>query len=193
MKPNGNNPNTHPELAIELVVTPYNNLVSSFANKKVLFFLSATVFILVASNTPKSKIYQYPPLTIGVARWRHESGPILDIQDETYTTITERLEEKMLSNVTLVEIPTALKNANDVDAVAAEFGVDVIVWGWYDEVSIRGFVDLANATQENGLTNSLGAFLENGGSTETIRVLQVLSEFDYIGDGVFFCVPRWTP
>jgi hypothetical protein len=193
MKPNENNPNIHPELALERVDTPFNNLVSSFASTKVLFFLSAVVFILVASNTPKSEIYQYPPLTIGVARWRHESGPILDIQDETYTTITERLEEKMLSNVTLVEIPTALKNANDVDAVAAEFGVDVIVWGWYDEVSIRGFVDLANATQEDGLTNSLGAFLENDGSTETIRVLQVLSEFDYIEDGVFFCVPRWTP
>ena len=172
----------------------YQKLSKAVINIKTLFFSSAFILIFIsASYTDKPDVYIYPDLVIGIAQWRHENGPMMSIQEETFLNLTEKLDSMALSKVSVVKIPAALQNANDVNSIAAEFNVDVIVWGWYDEAAVRGFVDLANATQEDGLSNSLNAFLENGGSTEAIRVLKVLSEFDYFEDGVFFCVPRWTP
>jgi hypothetical protein len=87
----------------------------------------------------------------------------------------------------------ALNNAHDVDAIADQYGVNLLVWGWYDEVAVRGYVDLAHATTKDGMGNSLSQFLEDGNNTGVIRVLKILSAFDYEVDGVGFCVPRWTP
>lgn len=131
-------------------------------------------------------------LRVGVAEWRRDGGGVQDVQQRTHQRLQAALEIIEL-DVEIIDLPIQLRNAADVDAVAAEYDVDVLVWGWYDEVAVRGYVDLANATEENGMTNSLAQFLKNGGSPEVIRVLNALSNFDYIEDGVCFCVPRWTP
>ena len=85
---------------------------------------------------------------------------IQNVQQSTYDTLITELADLQLANVTVEMIPAALQNVNDVNPVAAEYQVDVIVWGWYDDVAVRGYVDLANATQDDGLTNSLNAFLK---------------------------------
>jgi hypothetical protein len=133
------------------------------------------------------------PLVIGVAEWRHESGPVVDVQNTALNAVTRLIDTTELAEVLVVKLPVSLDNASQVDQLAAEHDVDMILWGWYDPVAIRSYVDLANATEENGLTNSLGAFLENGGSTQAIRVLKLLSELEYEQEGLYFCVPRWTP
>ena len=158
-----------------------------------LFTCAFIFFITYSSHIEKPEVYIFPDLVVGVAQWRHESGPVMGIQEETFLNLTEKLDSMALTKVTVIKIPAVLQNANDVDSIAAEFEVNVIIWGWYDEVAVRGYVDLANATQEDGIINNLSAFLENGESTEVIQVLKVLSEFDYFEDGVNFCVPRWTP
>jgi hypothetical protein len=84
-------------------------------------------------------------------------------------------------------------NAQAIDALAARYDVDVILWGWYDQEMVWSYVDLARATDSSGRTNSLAAFLEKGGSPEAVRVMQILSAFDYDQDGAYFCVPRWSP
>jgi len=132
-------------------------------------------------------------LDVGIAQWRQAGGPKTNIQQNTYIRLSEALEALNLDEVALVKVPSFLKNADDVDRIASQFGVDVLVWGWYDEIAVRGYVDLANATEENGMTNSLAAFLKNGGNPNIIQVLNTLSDFDYVEDGVSFCVPRWTP
>ena len=132
-------------------------------------------------------------LRIGIAQWRQDGSITLDVQQSTYQQLMQALEPLELNSVFIVLLPTSLSNAKDVDAVAAAYNVDVVVWGWYDEIAVRGYVDLANSTAEDGMTNDLQTFLERGGSTETIRVLKTLSEFDYYDDGVSFCVPRWNP
>jgi len=134
-----------------------------------------------------------PPLTIGVARWRHEGGAVRDVQERTYSRITEELKDHHLTNVSVVRIDAVLKNADEVDSVAAESKVEVVIWGWYDDTAVRGYVDLANATRDDGMTNCLSTFLERGGNTNVIRVLNILSDFDYAQDSISFCVPRWTP
>lgn len=131
-------------------------------------------------------------LRVGVAQWRQDGGAQQDVQQRTRNRLVEALEDLQL-DIEIVAVPVHLENADDVDAVTAAYDVDVLVWGWYDETAVRGYVDLANATEENGMTNSLAQFLENGGSPEVIRVLNALSSFDYIEDGVCFCVPRWNP
>jgi len=131
-------------------------------------------------------------LLVGIARWRYDGGPSQDVQEQTFSNLVQKLKDVDL-DVEVSKIPAVVKNANDIDAVASEYGVDVLIWGWYDEVAVRGYVDLADATEENGMTNSLGQFLENDGNTDVIRVLKTLSGFDYDRDGVYFCVPRWKP
>jgi hypothetical protein len=150
-----------------------------------LLFLNSAVSIRPGAPTQER-------LLVGIARWRHDAGPSQDVQEQTFNNLVRKLKDVDLG-VEVIKIPSAVNNANDVDAVAAQYGADVLIWGWYDEVAVRGYVDLANATEENGMTNSLGQFLENGGNTDVIRVLKTLSGFDYDRDGVYFCVPRWTP
>jgi hypothetical protein len=134
-----------------------------------------------------------PPLVIGVASWRHVDGPIIEVQENTYQRLTREIEQMGLDDVSVIRLPVSLKNALDADTIGSKFNVDVVVWGWYDNIAVRGYVDLVNATRADGLTNCLTTFLERGGNTNVIRVLKVLSEFDYYQDGVSFCVPRWTP
>ena len=129
---------------------------------------------------------------IGVASWRNGGGEFQDVQGQTYDRLVPALQDLGME-VGIIKIPAELNNAGDVEAIAAAYGVDVLIWGWYDQTAVRGYVDLANATEQNGMTNSLGQFLENGGDTDAIRVLKVLSGFDYEEDGVYFCVPRWKP
>ena len=150
-----------------------------------LFLLSAVRFVPQVAAEEK--------LVVGVAAWRCDGGAQQDVQELTYQRLLQGVLEKKLEHVEVIKIPAALNSARDVDEVARRFHVDVITWGWYDEIAVRGYVDLANATEENGMTNSLAQFLENGGNTEVIQVLKVLSDFDYYQDGVSFCVPRWTP
>ncbi|MEN8241993.1 MAG: hypothetical protein ABFS17_08740 [Chloroflexota bacterium] len=133
------------------------------------------------------------PLVIGIAQWRQDSGSFIDVQERAYATLNNQISQAELSNVTLEKLPVYLDNAMQVDDVAAEYAVDMILWGWYDPTAIRSYVDLANATQDDGLTNSLAAFLEHGGSTQAVRVLILLSTLDYDLNGLYFCVPRWTP
>jgi len=129
---------------------------------------------------------------VAIAQWRHAGGAYQEVQQRTQARLMDALAELDL-NVNVTTIPVELQNANDVDVVASMYGADVLVWGWYDGTAVRGYVDLANATEENGMTNSLGQFLENGGSPEVIRVLNALNDFDYQQDGISFCIPRWTP
>jgi hypothetical protein len=190
--------NTRNTSLLNAFIKKFFFFLNHFVNNPKHLIFSSAIILIVFSNQfqqkPISEEYNlYPPLVVGVADWRYEGGERQNIQQNIYNTLVNRLDDLSLKNVAAVQIPVALDNANDVDRVAAEFGVDVIVWGWYDEVGVRGFVDLADATQEDGLTNSLDVFLKRGGSTEAIRVLKVLSEFAYIEDGVVFCVPRWTP
>ncbi len=152
-----------------------------------------TLLIISCSNASKDR-YQgddYPKLMVGVAQWRYEGGPELDIQEHTYDRLLEAIST--LKNVTLVRIPISLENADAVDLVTLQYQLDVLVWGWYDKSAVRGYVDLAKATTGDGKTNSLSIFLENGGSTEAIHVLKALSKFEYQEDGVSFCIPRWAP
>jgi hypothetical protein len=136
---------------------------------------------------------QITPLVIGVAEWRQESGSFIDVQDNAYNTLNELIANAGLSEVTVIKLPVSMANARMADEIATKYKVDMILWGWYDPVAVRSYVDLADATDENGLSNSLDAFLKRGGSTQTIRVLKLLSELDYNQTGLYFCVPRWTP
>jgi hypothetical protein len=134
-----------------------------------------------------------PSLRIAVAEWRQEGGPSRDLQSEVYDILVGRLAPLGLAATSVIQIPEAISNAEAIDAVAAKYGVDMVVWGWYDQEAVWSYVDLARATDGAGRTNSLAAFLERGGHTEAVRVLQVLSAFDYDQDGAYFCVPRWSP
>lgn len=134
-----------------------------------------------------------PPLVIGVASWRHVDGPIVEVQENTFQRLSHEIEQMGLEEVSILRLPVSLNNALDADAIGSKFNVDVVVWGWYDEIAVRGYVDLVNATRTDGMTNCLSTFLERGGNTNVIRVLKVLSNFDYDQDSVSFCVPRWTP
>jgi hypothetical protein len=134
-----------------------------------------------------------PSLVVGVALWRNVGGPERDIQGQTYDRLVEALGQRPLGHVAVVKVPVELRNADEVDSIVRRHGVDVLIWGWYDEIGIRGYVDLADSTTADGMANSLAAFLENGGSPDAIWVLDVLGEFSYLQDGVSFCVPRWTP
>lgn len=136
---------------------------------------------------------QITPLVIGVAEWRHESGPTDNVQERAFQAVTRLISETELAEVSVIKLPIWLENANQAEEIAAQYGVDMILWGWYDPVAIRSYVDLANATDESGLTNSLDAFLKNGGSSQAVRVLILLSELEYEQEGLYFCVPRWTP
>jgi hypothetical protein len=134
-----------------------------------------------------------PPLVIGIASWRHVDGPIVEVQENTFQRLSREIGQMGLDDVSVKRLPVSLNNALDADTVGSNFNVDVVVWGWYDSVAVRGYVDLVNATRIDGMTNCLSTFLERGGNTNVIRVLKVLSDFDYYQDGVSFCVPRWTP
>ena len=177
---------------MEKIIKVIRKTQSLFTLKTILF-LGAIFAIFTTAAQGTIEHYKHPSLVVGVAQWRYEGGSLQNIQTPIYELLLERIGSLGLNNVEVIKIPTSLNNANDVDGIAEEYKVDVIVWGWYDETASRSFVDLANATQADGMTNSLGQFLENGGSTEVIRVLKVLSQFDYYEDGVFFCVPRWAP
>ena len=171
--------------------------VKSIFQVKHLFFLSL-VLVLVPINlsddvSPEITQNQNAPLVIGIAQWRQDGGPSIDVQERAFSTLNGQINEAGMSNVTLVKLPENLDNARQVDQIAAKFGVDMILWGWYDLTAIRSYVDLANATQDDGLSNSLDAFLDHGGSTQAVRVLILLSSLDYDLDGLYFCVPRWTP
>ena len=151
-------------------------------------------FILYFSSSAVRSQNQNPnSLIIGIAEWRNAGGQWINIQQSTFDHLVEKLQMLHLDDVQVVQVPTILENAEWVDQVTASYGIDVLVWGWYDEVAVRGYVDLANATDEDGMTNSLSAFLKHDGNPTVIRVLNVLSEFDYYQDGVSFCVPRWNP
>ncbi len=159
--------------------------------KLILLGLMAVVFIQPVDHSGVTA--SIPPLVIGVASWRHVDGPVIDVQERTYQQLGAEIKQIGLDEVSVVRLPVSLKNALDVDAIGSKFNVDMVVWGWYDEIAIRGYVDLVNATRADGMTNCLTTFLERGGNTNVIRVLKILSEFDYYQDGVSFCVPRWTP
>jgi len=122
-------------------------------------------------------------LIVGVARWRQEGSTTFAVQQSTYKRPVQALESLDQESVSIVQAPASLNNADDVDAIAARYNADVIVWGWCDEMAVRGYVDLANATRADGMTNDLQTFLDRGGSPETMRVLKALSEFDYYEDG----------
>jgi hypothetical protein len=170
---------------------------SIFKSKHVLWILFVLLLVPITlrdtSDSPTVSASQITSLVIGVAEWRQESGPFIDVQENAYDMLNELITNAGLNEVTAIKLPVSLANASMADRVAAEFGVDMILWGWYDPVAIRSYVDLADATDENGLANSLDAFLKRGGSTQTIRVLKLLSELDYNQTGLYFCVPRWTP
>jgi hypothetical protein len=134
-----------------------------------------------------------PPLVIGIANWRHIDGPIVEVQENTIQRLSREIGQMGLDDVSVIRLPVSLNNALDADTVGSKFNVDVVVWGWYDNIVVRGYVDLVNATRIDGMTNCLSTFLERGGNTNVIRVLKVLGDFDYYQDGVSFCVPRWTP
>jgi hypothetical protein len=170
------------------VAEPVLRMVKRFG-----FLLLLFLILPVVQKETEAQAAGISPLVIGVAEWRYEGGAVLDVQANAYESLLAELEPLGLEQVTIVKIPATLATAMDTDAVAAEFDVDMILWGWYDDVAVRSYVDLANATQEDGLTNSLDAFLRHGGSTQAIRVLKVLSSFDYYETGLYFCVPRWTP
>lgn len=156
-----------------------------------LFGVIAVAFVQPADH--QVAISSTPPLVIGIAIWRHVDGPIIEVQEKTYQHLSHEIEHLGLDDVSILRLPVSLKNALDTDAIGSKFNVDVVVWGWYDKIAIRGYVDLVNSTRTDGMTNCLSTFLERGGNTNVIRVLKVLSEFDYDQDGVSFCVPRWTP
>ncbi len=159
------------------------------------FFVGLGLVMLVFSSSSISAPgpRESPSLVVGIAEWRHDGGPVVDVQQETLVELVNRLREKGLDDVQVVPVAATLQNARQVDQVAAQYDVDILVWGWYDEVAVRGYVDLPFATNEEGKTNCLTTFLEKGGSPDAIRVLDALSEFDYVVNGVSFCVPRWTP
>lgn len=157
----------------------------------ILFGVMAIAFVQPVDH-PNS-IASIRPLVIGVASWRHVDGPIIKVQEKTYQRLVDEVAKMGLDDVSVVRLPVSLKNALDVETIASKFNIDVVVWGWYDKIAVRGYVDLVNATREDGMTNCLTTFLERGGNTNVIRVLKVLSGFDYDQDGVSFCVPRWTP
>jgi len=160
-------------------------------HRPIIFSFISVLFIISAQIKPAYD--DQIDLVIGIAEWRHLEGPEINVQQNTYLQLSEDLQSKGLEDVNVVLVPATLKNANYVEKVISQFGLDVLVWGWYDQNSVRGYVDLANATEENGMTNSLAAYLENGGKTNVIQVLKVLNEFDYDLDGIRFCVPRWSP
>ena len=157
----------------------------------ILLGVVAVAFIRPADQPERSP--SSPPLVIGIASWRHVDGLMIDIQERTYQRLAGEIDQMGLTDVSVIRLPVSLKNALDVDAIGSKFNVDVVVWGWYDKIAVRGYVDLVNATRADGMTNCLTTFLERGGNTNVIRVLNVLSDFDYDQDGVSFCVPRWTP
>jgi hypothetical protein len=158
-----------------------------------LILLSVIIILYLFSSVVNTQGEEASQLVIGVAEWRHASGPGITVQSNTYNQLLDKLLFLNQDEFEVILLPTSLDTAREVDQIASQFGVDILVWGWYDEVAVRGYVDLANATEENGMTNSLAAYLENNGNPLAIRVLKILSEFDYYEDGVTFCVPRWTP
>jgi hypothetical protein len=170
-----------------------NKLVDILRSFRKLIIVIVLISLYLLSTASNTQGVETTPLIIGIAEWRHASGPYIAVQQVTYDRLSEKLIILDPDEFEVIQVPTTLINANSVDEVASRYGLDILVWGWYDEVAVRGFVDLANATEENGMTNSLAAYLENGGNPLAIRVLKVLSEFDYYEDGVSFCVPRWTP
>jgi hypothetical protein len=155
--------------------------------------LSVIIILYLFSSVVNTQGEEPAQLVIGVAEWRHASGPAITVQSNTFYQLLDKLLILNQEEFEVILLPTSLETAREVDQIASKFGVDILVWGWYDEVAVRGYVDLANATEENGMTNSLAAYLENNGNPLAIRVLKILSEFDYYEDGVTFCVPRWTP
>jgi len=175
-----------------------HNGVKSIFQFRHLIFLSL-ILVLVPINLLDQKVTaetdqtQEPPLVIGIAQWRKDSGPFIDVQERAYSTLKNQISQSELSNVSLINLPVYLDKATQVDQIANEYSVDMILWGWYDPIAIRSYVDLANATQDDGLSNSLAAFLEHGGSEQAVRILILLSTLDYDLDGLYFCVPRWTP
>jgi hypothetical protein len=165
-----------------------------FGHYKYFCFL-ALIFLLVPIRLPEGlpQSSEAKLLAVGVAQWRYEGGARLDVQERAYIQLITELDAAGVEDIYVTKLPVALDTARDIDRVAAQFEVDIILWGWYDQVATRSYVDLADATDANGLTNSLDAFLKNGGPTQSIRVLKILSEFDYLETGLYFCVPRWTP
>jgi hypothetical protein len=155
--------------------------------------ISAFIALYLFSSATITLGEEPTQLVIGVAEWRHASGPEIAVQQNIYHRITDKLIALDLDDFEVVQLQSWLNNADDVDLITERYGIDILVWGWYDEVAVRGYVDLANATEENGMNNSLAAYLENDGNPLAIRVLKLLNEFDYYEDGVSFCVPRWTP
>jgi len=151
----------------------------------------AVAFVQPADQTNAAS--SIPPLVVGVASWRHVDGPIIEVQENTFQRLSREIERMGLDDISVIRLPISLKNADATDTIGSKFNIDMVVWGWYDKIAVRGYVDLVNATRTDGMTNCLSTFLERGGNTNVIRVLKVLSEFDYYQDGVSFCVPRWTP
>lgn len=160
---------------------------------RVVIFAGLFLLVIAQPMIKDTESTQYPELVIGIAQWRHAGGTKNDVQGRTYQRLVEALEPFDLNNVSVKKVSAVLNNAYDADTLADQYGVNLLVWGWYDEVAVRGYVDLAHATTIGGMANSLSQFLEDGNNTEVIRVLKILSEFDYEVDGVGFCVPRWTP
>lgn len=159
---------------------------------QIIFFGVIAVAFVQPANYPEA-ISSTPPLVIGVASWRHVDGPLVEVQENTFQRLSREIEQMGLEEVSILRLPVSLNNALEADAIGSKFNVDVVVWGWYDKIAVRGYVDLVNATRLDGMTNCLSTFLERGGNTNVIRVLKALSNFDYDQDGVSFCVPRWTP
>ncbi len=151
--------------------------------------LAAALFLLPRRVSSQAS----QPLRIGIAEWRQEGGPARDLQSRVHRTLRERLKPLGLAGVSVTEIPEPVPNAEAIDTLASKYDVDVIVWGWYDQEMVWSYVDLARATDSSGRANSLAAFLQQGGSPDAVRVMQVLSAFDYDQDGAYFCVPRWSP
>ena len=157
-----------------------------------LLIVIISLLVLFSAVHIQTAIADKENLVVAIAQWRQAGGDYQDVQQRTLARLEKTIRGLGLS-VELTPIPVELNNADDVEAVAALYNADVLVWGWYDDIAVRGYVDLANATEENGMTNSLDQFLKSGGSPDVIRVLNALNDFDYNQDGVSFCVPRWTP
>jgi len=69
-------------------------------------------------------------LIVGIAQWRQAGGPKTNIQQNTYIRLSKTLEALNLDDVSLVKVPSFLENADDVNWIASQSEVDVLVWGW---------------------------------------------------------------
>ena len=170
----------------------YSALIHTIIQPQTLLFGVLAMMCIQPSDQPSVHSTTYP-LVIGIASWRHVDGPFINVQENTFQRLKHEIELLGLDGVSIVHIPESLRNALDIDAIGSKYSVDVVVWGWYEKIAVRGYVDLVNSTRTDGMTNDLSTFLEKGGNPQVIRVLKVLNEFDYDQDGVSFCVPRWTP